>query len=169
VRVDCGTNAGQLPGGYGHGSSNRLKSKLENCIATDKERNVSQVVLFKFGSGPAIIEFLDNLIACRELFDHGSMHMHTIDLHTLLAQVKRCKNPSTRVAAVWRNPDSVPGLLPNESSLGKCVLYDDRTEATWPLYPAAKILWSRAVFEAPHFEEPGPAWSVEDRAIGFGW
>jgi hypothetical protein len=52
------------------------------------------------GSGPAIIELPDSLIACRELFDRGPMH--TIDLHTLLAQVKRYKNQSIRVAAVWR-------------------------------------------------------------------
>jgi hypothetical protein len=50
-------------------------------------------------SGPAIFEFLEHLILARQLFDPDSVHTH--DLVSLLASIKRMKNQGIRVKATW--------------------------------------------------------------------
>jgi hypothetical protein len=109
-------------------------------------------------SGPAIFEFLEHLILARQLFDPDSVH--TQDLVSLLASIKRMKNQGIRVKATWTAMQlqfqSFHHAIQNwaQSSAGgpEPRLSDN--------YAGANSLWQKAFTTGAHFDNTDAAWSV---------
>jgi hypothetical protein len=116
--------------------------------------------------GLAILEFLENLILARQVFDPYGVH--TVDLQTVLREVKLLKNKFLRVDKVWE-------ALSTQFQCFHQLIQNWAKSSTTAVMPrltglegmqAAASLWHRAEFEAVRFDKIDPAWNLY--SIGAG-
>jgi hypothetical protein len=118
--------------------------------------------------GPAILEFLENLILARQVFDPYGVH--TVDLQMVLREVKLLKNKLLRVDKVWE-------ALTTQFQCFHQLIQNWAKSSTTAVMPrltgvegmqAATSLWHRAEFGAVRYDKIDPAWSLYSNGAGAG-
>jgi hypothetical protein len=116
--------------------------------------------------GLAILEYLENLIVARQVFD--PFGVHTVDLQTVLREVKMLKNRLLRVDKVWE-------ALTTQFQCFHQLIQNWAKSSTTAVMPrltgtegmqAAASLWHRAEFGAIQFVKIDPAWNVYSSGAG---